>query len=120
MTPIEAKAWLKEFLPNRDSMLWSLCFWLGLIGLIGSQFPERVTDLGLGAWLPWMKDAGGISALIGAKMGWSWAGTPARPAGPGTLPGTPPPIIDPQAVVNARVVAAAAGQPPTVPDAQRP
>jgi hypothetical protein len=108
MTPLEAKAWLKEFLPNRDSILWSLCFWLGLVGLIGSQFPDRVKDLGFEWALPWMKDAGGVSALIGAKMGWSWAGTPARVAGPGTLPGTPPAVIEPQQVVNAtRTVAVA-------------
>ena len=117
MTPSEAKAWLKEFLPNRDSLWWAAFFWFGVLGLLASQFPDRVKDLGLERFLPWMKDAGGISALIGAKMGWSWAGTPARVTGPGTMPGAAPSpsAINPQQVTNARTIATAAGQPP-VPD----
>lgn len=113
MTPQEARAWLKEFLPSRDALLWAFCFYGGVAGIIASQFPEYVPD----AWIPHLIKWGVASGLIGAKMGWSWAGTPARIAGPGTPPGAAPTKPDAQQLENARTIAAAAGQPPPPPDA---
>jgi len=119
MKPEELRQWagllremLKEFLPNRDALLWAFCFYGGVAGIIAAQFPEYVPD----AWIPHMVKWGVASGLVGAKMGWSWAGTPKRVAGPGTMPGSPPKQTDPQQLENARTIAAAAGQPPPPPD----
>lgn len=78
MTPVEAKEWLKEFLPKRDSRFWSLSFYGGVLTLIATEFPEFIPDehekmfMRIAVFL----------TVMGGKMGWSWAGTPTSPEGP--------------------------------------
>lgn len=66
MTPQDAKAWLIEFLPPRDSRIWALGFWASLLTTIATEFADLVPD----SWeRPLMRTAILLGFLSG-KMGW--------------------------------------------------
>lgn len=80
MTPAEFKEWMhafrdlaQEFLPNRDSKLWSSVLTASIaIGVLAHERPD-VFPMG---WPELIEHWAGIFALVGSKMGWSWAGSP--------------------------------------------
>lgn len=76
MTPHDARLWLQEFLPARDSRVWSLAFWGGLLTLLVTEFPELVPD----GYEPTLTRLAVFLTVVGGKMGWSWAQH--RPTGP--------------------------------------
>ena len=78
MTPTEAKAWLQEFLPSRDSRWWSASFYGGLLTMVVTEFPDFVPD----QYEKSLTRLGVFLTVLGSKMGWSWAGKPESTQGP--------------------------------------
>jgi hypothetical protein len=78
MTPQEAKEWLREFLPARDSRWWSAAFWVGLLTFIATEFAAELPD----EYEHWMLRGAYLIGVFGGKMGWSWSGKPDSTLGP--------------------------------------
>lgn len=111
MTPTEFKEWahaireaLQEFLPNRDSWIWTNLL-TGCAALMALAAVEpKVFPPG---WADQIMHWGGVAGMVAAKMGWSWAGSPE----PRTVYLPPPQPMPPNvAVVPAASVTKDGGQ----------
>ena len=80
MKPDELREWahairvsLQEFLPNRDSKLWSYSLTAcATLMVLAATDPTLFPD----GWADKIQHWGGVVGMVAAKMGWSWAGSP--------------------------------------------
>ena len=82
MTPAQFDAWLTEVeqviakhLPSRDSIIWRLAFWGGILTFVANH-----TELVPKDYRPTVLDLSAVIGFIGGKYGWSSAKAPEPPA----------------------------------------